>query len=144
MTNSMFLSMMTANEEPFLINPSCAEAVVTVIYHGREQGWFDLLAFSVLPDEVQLVVTPRNQRPESIMRNLQAETIPLLSALVRSQGRIWDRRFRQKALQSPEAVQAQIENVHRTPVILGLSKRPPDYPFCSASPRYRAHLDVRT
>lgn len=141
MNQAMFLSMMTADEQPFLLSPSCAEAVVTVIFYGREQGWFKLLAFSVLPDEVQLVVVPQSQEPENILRNVQFETTPLLSALVRPKGRLWDTRVRMKALRSQEAVRAQIENVHRTPVILGRSKRPSDYPFCSANPRFHNNLD---
>lgn len=142
MGDTVFLSILTGGEAPHFALPSCAEAVVTVIFHGRDHRWFDLLAFSVLPDEVQLVVTPRMQKPDSIVRNLQGQTTPLIAALVRTKGDIWERRFRQKDLDSPEAVQAQIENVHRTPVIMGLSKHPRDYPFCSASPRYRLSIDA--
>ncbi|MCZ7547168.1 MAG: hypothetical protein M5R40_28235 [Anaerolineae bacterium] len=76
MGDTVFLSILTGGEAQHLALPSCAEAVVTVIFHGRDHRWFDLLAFSVLPDEVQLVVTPRMQKPDSIVRNLQGQTTP--------------------------------------------------------------------
>ncbi len=141
MSNPVFLSKMTANEEPLFANASCAEAVLTVIYNGRSQGWFDLVAFAVLPDEMQLVVAPKSLDPHGIMNGIQSETMPLLRALLRGKSRIWDPRFLQSTINSIETLRAQIESVHRSPVLLGLSRRPSDYPFCSANPRFHSMLD---
>lgn len=141
MDTPVFVSMTTANRQPYLLNASCAEAVVTTIFYGRDQGWFALKAFSVLPDEVQMVVVSGTQQPESILRSIRVETAPLLGALVRTKGGVWDRRFRQQALRSADMVRAQIESIHRMPVKLGLSERPSDFPFCSANPRFHAFLD---
>jgi hypothetical protein len=141
MSDPIFLNRMTANEDPILLNSSCAEAVVTVLYHGRAQGWYSLLAFAVLPDELQLVVVPKRQQPGGIMRNIQSETTPLLAALLRGRTQIWHPKFRKIVLRQSDALHAQIENVHRAPVALGLSRHPADFPYCSANARFRSMLD---
>lgn len=141
MSRPIFLSQTTLDTEPYFESPTCAEMVVSAIHHGREQGWYYLIAFAVLPDEMQMVVVPRKQPLDKIIPALRDHSTPLLSIVLFGETDIWDPRSVRRPITNPRMLQMQIEQVHLTPVMQGLSRSPTEYPFSSANERFSDMID---
>ncbi len=140
MNYPILVRLETAGSQPHLKRPSCAEAVVTALYHGRDQHWFDLLGFAVLPTSLYMIIVPRSQSLVSIVLNLQAELGPLLNALLNTNDSIWQAEFEIAPIASDDELRPRIEEIHDLPVKAGLANDPTSYPFSSANPRFKTDL----
>jgi hypothetical protein len=138
----MYIRMTTENEEPLLKNRSSAEAVISVVISAQSQGWLRLHGFVVLPEALEMVMSPIKQSVSGVVGHIQAETIPLLAVLLPNAGMVWARRFTQLSLTTQQALDARLNMLLLAPVANGISDRAESYPYSSANPRYAAAVSV--
>lgn len=141
MATPHLIVMLTAQNKDFFKNSSAAEVVVSTIYWGRDQGWYDLLAFVVLPGETRLFVAPRSMKPKDVVKSLKREAEPLLKALISPGGAIWAGKHIELAVRGSSDINKIVQDIHNAPVEARLSRTPAKYAFVSAHSRFSTDLD---
>ena len=138
----VYLRITTENEEPLFNNRSSAEAVIGVVISAQMQGWMRLHGFVVLPEALEMVMSPIKQSVSGVAAHVQAETIPLLAVLLPNAGMIWERKFTQVSLTTQQALDARLNMMLLAPVANGIADKAIAYPYSSANPRYAAAVSV--
>jgi REP element-mobilizing transposase RayT len=88
-----------------------------------------------MPNHIHLVVTPgEGSNISQLMHSLKLHTAREIGAFLGSKGGIWQARFYERALRTPNDVEEAIGYVHDNPIKAGLADRPEDYNWSS----YRA------
>lgn len=136
----VYIRATTENESPYFANRSSAEVVISTVIQAQTNGWMNLHGFVVLPEALEMVVTPLKQGVAGMMAHIQAETIPLLAIMLPSAIYIWEKRFTQVPLTSQRALDARLEILLLAPVANGLVNLARAYPYSSANPRYVASV----
>jgi hypothetical protein len=134
---AVFIRIDTADCKPYLQGPSCAELVVSTLFAGREKGWFDLIGFVVLPNEVQLLIYPRRLVVSTLVNSLETDLYPMMSVLTPISGSIFDTDFYREKVDCDEECRQRLRWMHLAPVRARLATLAETYPFSSANPRYR-------
>jgi hypothetical protein len=137
-----YIRMSTENDAPLLKNSSSAEAVIGMVIGAQSQGWLRLHGFIVLPDALEMVMSPLKQSASGVVAHIQAETIPLLVVLLPNAGLVWSRRFTQAALTTQQALDARLNMLLLAPVASGIVECAEAYPYSSANARYAASVSV--
>lgn len=132
----VYLRIPTENELPLFDNPSCAEVVIGTVINAQDMGWLDLHGFVVLPETLEMVVTPLKFGVSALVGYVESETIPLLSVMLTPVGVIWNRHFMRTPLETPRALDARLKMLLLSPVARGLCETAEAYPYSSANPRY--------
>ena len=132
----LYVRMPTEKEQPFLASRSCAEAVMNVLIDAQTAGWLRLHGFAILPEAVEMVMTPIKQGVSGVIAYLQAQSIPLLAVLIPDAADVWSRQFISKPLESQKALDARLEMLNLMPVASGISDEPIQYAYSSVNPRY--------
>lgn len=140
--NPIYVRIPTENDEPYFKNRSAAEAVISVVVSAQKLGWLRLHSFVVLPDALELVMTPIKQGVSGVVAHIQAETIPLLTVLLPEAGMVWARKFMHMQLATQLALDARINMLLLAPVANSITDTAEAYPYSSASPRYAANVSV--
>lgn len=140
-SKAVFIRMDTVGGKPLLEKRACIELVTTFLFNFRQQQWFNLIGFVVLPRELQLIVVPRSFTVIALVSRIEKETTPFLCALTGSESPIWDAEFYSEPLDGIEAIRSRLRAMQAAPVKLRLSAAPDLYDFSSANPIYRADLD---
>ena len=138
----VYVRMTTENEEPLFRNRSSAEAVISTVISAQSQGWLRLHGFIVLPEALEMVMSPLKQSVSGVVAHIQAETIPLLAILLPNAGQIWGRRFAQVSLTTQQALDARLNMLLLEPVANGIADKAESYPYSSANPRYVSSVSV--
>lgn len=137
-----YIRMTTENEEPLLKHHSSAEAVISAVISAQMQGWMRLHGFVVLPEALEIVMSPIKQSVSGVIGQIQAETIPLLAVLLPNAGVVWARKFTQVALTTQPALDARLGMMLLAPVANSIVDMAEAYPYSSANPRYAATVSV--
>ncbi len=138
---AIFVRIDTTGGKPLLETRACVELVTTYLFNFRQQQWFDLIGFVVLPREMQLIIVPRMLTVNSLVERLERELSPLLGSLITLDGAFWDPEIYSEPLDGTEAIRSRLQVMQATPVKLRLASSPDSYDFSSANPRYRNDLD---
>jgi hypothetical protein len=132
----IYLRIPTENELPFFDNPSCAEVVIGTVIKAQEMGWLTLHGFVVLPETLEMVVTPLKFSVGALVGFVESETIPLLNVMLTPTSIIWNRYFMRTPLETQRALDARLKMLLLSPVARGLCDSAEAYPYSSANPRY--------
>ncbi len=140
-SKAVFIRIDTMNGKPLLEKRACVELVTTFLFNFRQQQWFDLIGFVVLPREMQLIIVPRSLSVNALVGKLEKETASLLSALAACDPPIWDPEIYSEPLDGVEAIRSRMQVMQAAPVKLRLAAAADLYDFSSANPRYHNDLD---
>jgi hypothetical protein len=132
----VYIHIPTEDEQPLLNCQSCAEAVITTVIEAQKDGWMRLHGFVVLPEALEMVVTPLRQNISVLVGYIESETAPRLNALLPVSGMTWSRCFMRSPLENQRALDARLGILLLMPVARGLAEHPETYPYSSAHPRY--------
>ena len=129
---AVFVRIDTMDSKPLLEKRSCVELVTTFLFNFRQQQWFNLIGFVVLPREITV---------NSLVSRLEKEITPILGALIQLDGALWDPEIYSETLEGMESVRSRLYVMQAAPVKLRLASSPDTYDFSSANPRYQNDLD---
>jgi hypothetical protein len=140
-SRAVFIRIDTNHSRPLLETRAANELVTLYLFNFRNQGWFELVAFVVLPKELQLIIIPREVTVNMLVARLEEHLSPLLCPLINVQQPIWDDEIYSEPLESAEDIKSRIQLIHAAPVRQRLSTNPSTYDFSSANPRFQNDLD---
>lgn len=137
---AVYIRIDTLAGRPLLQTRPCLEIVLTFILNFRQQGWFELLGFLVMPKEIQLIVVPKDLTVNALVGRLESETGPLLAALLNSPQPIFDTEIYSEPLDGVEAIKSRLQMMHAAPVRARLAPIASAYDYSSANPRFAKDL----
>lgn len=143
-TQPVYLRIATEDEAPYLKNRSCAELVIGAVIEAQKVDWMQLHGFVVLPEALEMVVTPLKFTLVNLIARLQAETIPPLAVLLPQSKTIWEAHVLQLPLRTQRALDARLAMLLLAPVASGIVDMAASYPYSSANPRYANSISVYT
>lgn len=138
----VYLRIPTENEQPFFAHHSCAEVVISAVIKAQFSGWMRLHGFVVLPQALELAVTPLRMSLSTLVGHIESETIPLLRILIPNANMIWSAHFLHTPLETQRALDARLKMLLLSPVASGLSETAEAYAYSSANARYAGSVSV--
>ncbi len=138
----VYLRVPTENEEPLFLRHSCAEVVISVVIKSQQIA--QLHGFVVLPETLEMVVTPLTMSVSALVGYVESETIPLLRILLPNTDLIWNRYFMRTPLETQRSLDARLNMLLLSPVARGLAETAEGYAYSSANPRYAEAITVFT
>ena len=136
----VYVRMPTEDNKPYFESRSSAEAVISIIISAQNQGWLRLHGFVVLPDGLEIVMSPIRQGVTGVVAYLQSEMIPILSVLQPGSMHVFARSYSHAPIKTEKSLTARLNMLALAPVAHGICEAAEDYPFSSSSPRYKANV----
>jgi hypothetical protein len=139
--HAVFLRIDTADGSPYL-DGTAGELIVSALLAARDKGWFDLLGFVVLPNEVQLLFVPRNLPVSILIGSLETSVYPTVCQTKSINHPVFDPDFYREKIDSNEDIKHRLQWMHLTPVRARLTRLSEAYPYSSANSRYQDTLNL--
>jgi REP element-mobilizing transposase RayT len=127
-----FVNTRTNEREKIFSNAKFARIVVDAFQFGRDQNWFLLLGFVVMPDHIHVAVVPQKRKIPEIVRGIKGFTTRKINDLMNKKGKLWQKGYRDFVMDDLEAINQKLRYIEENPVRAGLTKDVKKYPFSSA------------
>ena len=136
-----FIPFSTHQRRPVLATPPARDTFVKILDEVRNRYDFKLLGYVVMPDHVHLILSePSSATPSIVLQVLKQKTSATLHNTAKSQppttsspaqkttttSPIWERRFYDFNIWSPEKLQEKLAYIHANPVKRKLVEHPKD------------------
>ncbi len=138
----VYIRMATEKEVPYFTHRSAAEAVISVVIDAQTNDWMQLHGFVILPEALELVVTPIKQGVAGLVAHIQAQTIPLLAVLLPNATSIWESHYLHFPLTTQRALDARLAMLLLAPIASSIVDVAAAYPYSSANMRYGSSMTV--
>lgn len=125
----LLVTVRTVDKEPVFQDPGYAEETVKCLYRIKCFNPFILHAFVVMPDHCKILLDLRRGSISTIIHAFQAAVD---FEIVRP---VWDIGFELKVVEPSASL---VDEIHRSPVTLGLCDFPEEYEWSSANCRWDA------
>lgn len=112
------------------------EAVVKILKEVSTGSPFELLAYSLLPDHMNLLILART--PEASIKRFISEVRVRSSKAFRKfggEGKLWEDHFFDHTLGVAENLGLAARRVYQVPVEKGLAAKPEDWPYAWMAPK---------
>jgi len=137
-----FITTKTINNFPFFSNSRNAEIVVSTLYFGKENDWFNLVAFVVMPDHLHLIIVPGQKDISQAMHSIKSFSSKEINKINNRNGRVWQSSFRDFTIYTKELLLEKIIYIHNNPVRKGLVSEASMYNYSSAHPVYETDIGM--
>ena len=138
-----FVTAVTRNRKPIFRDRQAAELILAEIGRLRNELGFALLAYAVMPDHIHLIIVPSTTEDLSrIMQSVKGGFARLWNKELGCQGHLWQPRYYESAVRTPEQLARWVEYIDRNPVQARLSASPEEYPYCSSGGRLGTDIEA--
>ena len=138
----VYVRMPTEENKTYFDNKSSAEAVINALITAQNQGWMRLHGFVVLPNGLEMVMSPIKQGVTGVVAHIQAEMTPVLAVLLPASLFVWGRYYNHKQIKTDRSLNARLNMLLLAPVAQGICDAANQYPYSSANARYKANVAV--
>ena len=135
-----FVTTNTHGRRPILKDPPVADLLVETIYQVRAEVRFLMLAFTIMPDHVHLILVSPAERLGLILQLIKGRFARRFNLRSGRSGAVWQSRYHERTLRSDKALANAIEYVHNNPVVARLVAEPSAYRWSSANGRFLTDL----
>jgi len=129
-----FIVVVTKGRRPIFTDKENVDLFLQVMREVRQRKLFALLAYSIIPDHVNLLIRPTGEANFSqIMHSLQRNytmRFKGIRGIARSLS-LWQRGFWDHMIRDEEDLGRHLDYIHYNPVKHGLVTRPEDYVYSS-------------
>jgi len=125
-----------------LAHPDCAELVVSSLVWAKQQGWWRILGFVVMPDHYHAIIGLRSARQlSSVMESIDKFTARRLNQLLQRKGPFWQDGFYEHLVRDRKDYDDILAYVHSNPVEAGLADSPDVWEHSTANSAYANEID---
>ena len=104
------LTTMTYQSRALFVLTKNAALLVKTLLHYRDQGWFQLHGFAVMPDQLHVLLTPGpNQTIESCAQCIKSGFVQEARAQIR--GEVWQMGFEKRRIRDEADFRGQLEAI---------------------------------
>ena len=129
-----FIVAVTQDRRPVFADAANVDLLFDILRQVRQRKRFHLLAYSIIPDHVNLLLRPTGEANISrIMLSIKRSFTLHFKQLNRITGslNLWQARFWDHIIRDVEDLHRHFDYIHYNPVKHGLVTRPEDYPHSS-------------
>jgi putative transposase len=137
-----FITTKTINNCPFFNNPKNTELIISALYFGRENSWFRLIAFAVMPDHLHVIIVPVKKNISQAMHGVKSFSSKEINRMNDRNGQVWQPSFKDFTIYTRELLLEKIAYVHNNPVRKGLVLEASEYLFSSANRVYETDINM--
>ncbi len=135
---TFFITTVCHNRKPVFRLPSLAELFVDTIFTYRTKGKFLLHEFVIMPDHAHFILTPDIKIPmERAIQFIKGGFSYRCNKEANFAGEIWQERPTDHRIRDDADYEHHREYIHMSPVRAGLVANAADYPYSSASKRFK-------
>jgi putative transposase len=127
-----FITTCAYEYEKIFSNLKYARIVMDAIMHGKNQGWYDLLGFVIMPNHVRLAIVPVKRSVPAIMQGIKGFSSRKINEMRNARGKLWQDGYRDFLIDNKKVIYQKLCYIEENPVRAGIAKNPIDYPFSSA------------
>ncbi len=106
--------------------------MMDAIYYGRDNKWYFLFGFVVMPDHTHLLISPREKKVPGIMRGLKGYTARIINDQTNTIGPMWQEGHIDFPINIRGMAEQKLVYIEKNPVRAKLVKSAEDYLFSSA------------
>ena len=129
---SYHVTTRTVDKAFHLVDEKDKRIVICALDFYQRRGEFDLFGYVVMGNHVHLVLQPSpGRRLADVMRDFKKWTSRCNAAKAPGQP-LWERRYDDNLIRTPEEMLAVLAYIHSNPVRAGIVEDPSDYPWSSA------------
>ena len=132
----------THHRHPIFTSAAPCELLLRTIYNARSELSFHLLAFTIMPDHLHLILVPAPDGLSRAMQVIKGRFARAYNRHVGGTGAVWQSRYHERTLRNEEALFRAIEYVHQNPVAAHLSSEPQAYRWSSAGGRHPTDVEA--
>jgi putative transposase len=134
MDRTFFITSVTAQRKGIFQRTTAADLLVDVFLDYRDQGRYLLHEFVIMPDHFHALLTPATEI--SLERAVQFIKGGF-SFRLKSGMPVWQASFTNHRIRDDEDLEQHREYIRMNPVRAGLAMKVEDYPYSSASGKFR-------
>ena len=101
----------TADRKQIFRDSKSADIVLDAILFGKEQGWYHLLAFVIMPDHIHLIIVPEGKNISECMKAIKGFSARQINKLRKKSGQIWQSGFYDYILDGEAKVLGRIKYI---------------------------------
>ena len=133
-----FVTFITYKRHPLFRDDGAARLFLDTLFTLRVELSFLLLAHSVMPDHIHLVIVPHaDVGLARTMQYIKGRFSRLHNDRTGGRGQVWQGRYYETAVRDEAALLRRVDYVEANPVKAGLATVPEMYPFSSAAGDHR-------
>jgi REP element-mobilizing transposase RayT len=136
-----FITTNTHQRQPIFLNGPACHLLCDVIYQVRREAPFQLLAFSVMPDHLHLILAT-DAPLGCTVQLIKGRFARLHNVNTGDVGSVWQTRYHERILASEAALSAAVEYVHNNPVAARLCDLPEHYAWSTAAGNFESDLEA--
>jgi len=125
-----FITFSCYKRQPFLRTPEAKDTAVRLLEQTRQQQGLLIAAYVLMPEHIHLLTNePAHATLATFLQIFKQLTARKLKSP--DQKQLWQRRYYDFNVSSPEKYTEKIKYIHRNPVVRGLVAKPEEYPWSS-------------
>ncbi|NQT90388.1 MAG: transposase [Candidatus Omnitrophica bacterium] len=118
-----------------------ADSLLDCIYYGRENNWYHLLSFVIMPEHLHLVIVPQERNISQIMKGIKGFLARRINADNQNSGSVWQTGFYDYIIDTEEKLFTKIRYIEQNPGKRRLVSKPALYRYSSAYEQNLTDLD---
>jgi putative transposase len=133
-----FVTTNTWERRKLFLKANLAELVVAKILKYRDDGFYRIHRFVVMPDHMHLIVTPGTTTTlEKALGFLKGGSSFDIGKAVAMKFPVWQEGFAEHQIAGPDDFEAHVRYIDMNPVKAGLVEDPGEYRYCSLDAKCR-------
>lgn len=122
-----FVTFSCYRRAPLLVDPDVCHDFLESLERVRGERGFRVYGYVLMPEHVHLLLS----EPEHGLLGAALQAVKIGTAIRRSQGRLWQRRYYDRNVSNYEEFVEKLRYIHRNPVKRGLCTQPDEWPWSS-------------
>jgi putative transposase len=136
-----FITTCIANRNMIFADCGLAQILMDDIIYGRNEGWYYLFGFVIMPDHLHLELAPRNKAIPAIMKCLKGYSSRQINLKNERTGTLWQEGYMDFPIYSKKIAWQKLVYIEQNPVRAGLVTEAINYPYSSAGMHDLLDLD---
>ena len=120
---------------------STCELLIRIIFEVRTETSFKLLAFTIMPDHLHIIVVPSETGVSRIVQLIKGRFARAHNELTGRAGAVWQSRYHERTLRNERSLLSAIEYVHYNPVAARLVREANSYRWSSVNGCYTTDIE---
>ena len=125
-----------------LTTDDCAELVIASFLWARDNAWWRILGFVVMPDHYHLAICLLGTKTLSeVLHSISRFTANRINANLGRSGPVWEEGFYDHAIRDRVDFDGILAYMHDNPVKAVLTEAADSWPYSTANPRYAQEIE---
>jgi REP element-mobilizing transposase RayT len=131
--HAYFVTTNVYNRQKLFSNPQIPGIVLSALFFLREEGYYRLYSFVIMPDHLHIIMLPQESKTVSqIMHSLKTYTAKIINDLLGRSGKVWQDGFCERIIRTESDLREKASYIETNPVRAKLVDSPETYLFSSA------------